>query len=60
MRHESNKKLRKKTGCPYCAGQKVLGGFNNLLTLFPELAKEADGWDPSTIGKGHIHEKAWI
>ena len=27
-------------GCPYCAGKKVLVGFNDLQTKFPELAKE--------------------
>lgn len=27
-------------GCPYCAGQKVLKGYNDLSTINPELAKE--------------------
>ena len=27
-------------GCPYCAGQKVLKGFNDLQTVNPILAKE--------------------
>lgn len=27
-------------GCPYCAGTKVLKGFNDLQTVKPELAKE--------------------
>ncbi len=27
-------------GCPYCAGQKVLKGFNDLQTVNPTLAKE--------------------
>ena len=26
-------------GCPVCAGQKVLSGFNDLQTLFPNIAK---------------------
>jgi hypothetical protein len=30
------------TGCPYCAGKKVLMGFNDLHTCNPELAGE---WD---------------
>lgn len=30
------------TNCPYCAGQKVLKGFNDLATTNPELIKE---WD---------------
>lgn len=28
------------SGCPYCAGKKVLTGFNDLATLWPDLAKE--------------------
>ena len=30
------------SGCPYCANQKVLVGYNDLATIHPELAKE---WD---------------
>lgn len=33
-------------GCHFCSGRKLLVGFNDLATLFPELAAEADGWDP--------------
>ena len=29
-----------KTGCPYCSHNKVLVGFNDLATLFPEVADE--------------------
>ena len=28
------------TGCPYCAGQAALAGFNDLATKYPRLAKE--------------------
>lgn len=28
------------SGCPYCSGQKVLPGYNDLATLQPVLAKE--------------------
>ncbi len=28
------------TGCPYCAGRKVLKGYNDLQTINPSLAKE--------------------
>ena len=31
------------TNCPYCSNQKVLRGFNDLETLFPEIALE---WHP--------------
>lgn len=30
----------KGTGCPYCTNQKLLVGYNDLLTKNPELAKE--------------------
>lgn len=35
------------TGCPYCAGRKVLEGFNDLQTVFPKLAAE---WHPTLNG----------
>jgi DNA-directed RNA polymerase subunit RPC12/RpoP len=34
-------------GCPYCASQKLLVGFNDLATLNPELAKQ---WHPTKNG----------
>lgn len=57
------------SGCPFCANQKVLSGFNDLKTMYPHIANEAFGWDPSKIigGKsklqwkcpqGHIYEAA--
>ena len=36
-------------GCPVCSGHKVLAGFNDLATKNPELAAQADGWDPTTV-----------
>ena len=32
-----------KHGCPYCSGNKVLKGVNDLATLYPELVDEWDG-----------------
>lgn len=32
------------SGCPVCAGQRVLAGYNDLATRHPELAKQ---WHPS-------------
>ena len=34
-------------GCPYCAGRKVLGGFNDLAGCYPEIALE---WDDEKNG----------
>ena len=50
-------------GCPYCSGQRVLRGYNDLATLNPLLAKE---WDceknspltPSDISIGS-RQKVW-
>lgn len=35
------------SGCPYCAGRKVLPGFNDLATLAPEVAGQ---WHPVLNG----------
>ena len=40
------------TGCPVCANLKLLTGFNDLKTRYPEIAQEADGWDPSAVMHG--------
>ena len=49
----------KKSGCPYCSNQKILIGFNDLGTTFPDVAKEADGWDPRTLVAGSDQKKKW-
>ncbi len=53
------------SGCPVCKGKVVDVGVNDLATLFPEIAAQADGWNPQTVfaqsnkkvkwrcGKGH-------
>ena len=48
------------TGCPYCSGKKVLVGFNDLATINPELAAEADGWDPTTVTAGSNRNISWV
>ena len=47
------------TGCPYCSGNKVLAGFNDLATLFPAIAKEAFGWDPSQVTSRSNQVREW-
>ncbi len=49
--------------CPYCAGRKVLPGFNDLATRDPAVAPE---WDPDLNGAltpqmvtAGAHKKAW-
>jgi hypothetical protein len=46
-------------GCPICSNQKVLSGFNDLATKHPELAKEAHGWDPTTVTSGTDKKFSW-
>ena len=45
--YDTGTRLKKEgpTGCPYCTGQKV-GRDNNLLAVFPEIAKE---WHPTKM-----------
>jgi len=31
-------RIHNESGCPYCSGKKVLAGFNDLETLFPDVA----------------------
>jgi hypothetical protein len=47
-------------GCPICSGSKVLGGFNDLQTTHPDLAKEAFGWDPTKESHGNSNMFSWI
>lgn len=37
-----NKRFISGRGCPYCSGQKVWPGFNDLVTTHPQIAEE---WD---------------
>ena len=50
----------KNTNCPYCAGQRVLIGVNDLASRFPDLALEAHDWDPTTEAYGTAHKKSWV
>lgn len=53
------------TGCPYCSGQKILSGYNDLATLRPDLMKDWDytvnqGINPSTISPNSSLKVGWI
>lgn len=57
-----NRTKSKGTCCPYCSGNKVLKGFNDIASTNPELLKE---WDyskntikPDEVTKG-THKKIW-
>ena len=50
-------------GCPFCAGKKILKGYNDLQTLNPNLANEwnyekNDGLSPADVTPGS-NEKVW-
>ncbi len=40
-------RMTSNSGCPYCYGNKLLAGYNDLETVSPELAKE---WHPTKNG----------
>ena len=42
-----NQRTNANSGCPYCTNHKVFSGFNDLETLYPEVAKE---WDYEANG----------
>lgn len=50
------------TGCPYCAGRRVLAGFNDLLTTDPEICGQWD-YEKNDVGPDEInrgsHKKIW-
>ena len=46
-------------GCPYCSGNSVWSGFNDLATTHPELAKELVDYNPSRITKGSKRISIW-
>jgi len=54
-----NSRTGSSSGCPVCAGKQVLAGDNDLATKFPEIAKEADGWEPSTVMAGSNKKLKW-
>lgn len=51
-------------GCPICAGQKILVGYNDLTTTHPELCKEWN-WDknidvkPTEVSRGTTKKVWW-
>ena len=50
---------RLESGCPYCSNKAVLSGYNDLMTTHPELAAEAEGWDPTTVIAGSNQKRKW-
>lgn len=51
-------------GCPYCAGKKVLKGYNDLATLYPNLCNEWNypknaPYTPDSFTKGSSKKVWW-
>lgn len=46
------------SGCPFCSGNRVLPGFNDLATTHPELSKQAL-FDPTSVTKGSHKQLPW-
>ena len=47
------------TGCPFCSNKKVLKGYNDMLTVRPDLARDLVGTDPSTVAAGSARKLRW-
>lgn len=55
-----NQRTSNNSGCPYCSGRYPIKGETDLASMMLWLAKEAHGWDPSTVKPGSSSSKmAW-
>lgn len=54
-----NHRTSSKTKCPYCSRKLPIKGVNDLATLFPSIAAEAYGWDPSDYLPQSNKKKNW-
>ena len=52
-------RTRNLSGCPFCAGQRVISGKNDLKTTHPDIAGQAHGWDPATVHAGNKAHRTW-
>lgn len=59
-----NNRTQGGSGCPYCAGKRIMPGLNDLPTTHPELINE---WDyernaksPNEYSKGSDHKAHWL
>jgi hypothetical protein len=54
-----NSRTNMNSDCPVCSGRTLLTGFNDLCTMRPELAAQADGWDPKLVLAGTHQKRKW-
>lgn len=64
---DRTRKDSRRSGCPYCSNRSVLAGFNDLGTLFPDVAAEWDyssplneGLTPSEVVAGGRRVVGWV
>lgn len=50
----------KGSGCPICLNKKIIPGKNDLATVNPELAKQADGWNSSQVSPNSSKKMPWV
>lgn len=55
-----NQRTSNTSNCPFCGNKKLLKGFNDLATTYPNIAKQAYGWDPTKIVGGNSKRLKWI
>ena len=55
-----NQRSNNNTGCPFCAGNEVVLGETDLQTKFPDIAKQAHDWDPTTCTAMSNIKREWI
>jgi len=53
-----NNRTGGKQGCAVCSNNKLLAGFNDLQTKYPDIAREAD-FDPTTVIAGSGKKMPW-
>ena len=65
--HEWQASIGGRRNCPYCSNQRILTGYNDLATVFPEVLKEWDyqrnneiGIDPTKIAPKTKKKVMWI
>ena len=63
--HATPAKRSAGTGCPYCSGNKVLPGFNDLSTTHPKVTQQWDGakngqLTPMDVSAGSNRKVWWI
>ena len=53
-------RTRTGSGCHFCSNLRVLKGFNDLATTHPEIAKEANRWNPKSKIAGSHEKLSWL